>query len=338
MLYNLATVRSLIWDYAMTTPLSNATNAEKATFLSRLNVCTERLLTEGQWRGTRQRADLPIIDGHITLPRYLESCLGVNLSTCFLSPRTIYSIYAPFQIALDDGWTTGVIPVSEVAQTFIVPASGFKLKFVTFPMPATLSDEARKNVKLIGGTDTSRLPIYTTTQIALNLATPPTTTQVYGTLPNIQKDITTGPVYVYSVIGTVTELIAIYFPSETVPSYKRYKINNPGTLTSCSALCKLAFVPAVDDTDLIFPSVVGALIKGIQAVQYEIKSDDRDKERWDSAKLILQNDREQLDGKMMLVVETVGEFGAGSTPNLVGDYWGAMSSYGYAAGCGGCLP
>lgn len=317
-LYNLATVRSLTWNYAESVPLASATATELADFLAKLNVCSSRLLTMGKWRGTRQRANLPILDGKITLPRYLESCLGVNLQDCLLSPRLLYSMYAPFQIALDDGWNTGVIPISETAQTFIIPEEGFKLKAVSFA-----AGDNGKFVKLINGTDSSGDPIYATESLTLNNGAPPTSTTIWNTLPVIQKDVTTGGVELYSVIGSTEELIAVYAPSETIPAYKQYQVNNPGDLTSCSALCKLSFVPASADTDLIFPSVLGALIKGLQAVVYELNSDDRDAARWAAALKILEDDRQELDGKNMPVVEFVGDFGAGQTPNLVGDQWSA---------------
>lgn len=309
----------------MAVPLSTATTAEKAQFLSMVNVCTERLLTLGKWRGTRRRVELPIYDGHITLPRYLESCLGINFSGggwCTNGLRTIYGMYAPFQIALDDGWSVGVIPVSETAQTFIVPDEGFRLKVVN----PSATDNG-KTLKLINGVNSSGDPIYATETLTMNNATPPTSTTVYNELPTIQKEATVGGVELYSVIGSTEELIGIYAPSETIPSYKRYKINNVTSETSVQALCKLAYVPAVDDTDLIFPPVIGALLKGLQAVKYELASDDRANSRWADALKILEDDRVELDGKNMPIIETIGPFGAGSVPNLIGDYWGAPPAY-----------
>ena len=306
----------------MRVPLATATTAEKAQYLAGLNVAMERLLTMGKWRGTRQRASLPIIDGCITLPRYLESCLGVNLTNCWLEPRLVYSMFAPFQIALNTCWSNGVVPISENAQTFIVPDAGFKLKAVSFS-----AGDNTKAIKFINGTDTSGNPIYATESLTLNNVTPPTSTTTWNTLPNIQKDATTGPVWLYSVIGATTELIGIYAPSETIPSYKKYQVSNFGGQTSCDALCKLAFVPAVDDTDLIFPSLVGALIKGLQATQYELASDDRAEARWDQAMKILEDDRNELDGKTMPVIEVMGSFGAGNVDPLIGSYWGGYPSY-----------
>jgi hypothetical protein len=226
---NLQQARDLLWDFSMNIPLASATTAEKATFRSRLNLATERLLTMGKWRGTRRRVDLPVYDNHITLPRYLESCLGVRRANSCLGARMLYSVYAPFQIAMDETWTNGVVPVSETAQTFITPDAGFKIKAVSF------------------------------------------------------------------------------------------------------AVGDNAFVPAVDDTDLIFPSVVGALAMALQAVQYEIASDDRKAERWASAQKILSDDREELDGKNFPIIEVAGPFGAGDVPNLTGDYYG-YTGYGYMNG------
>lgn len=324
-------IRTITWGYSMSVPLATATNAEKAQYLSYLNICVERLLTLGKWRGTRRRVELPIYDGHITLPRYLESCLGINFSTCgwgMSGLRAIYGMYAPFQIALDDCWSVGVVPVSETAQTFIVPDEGFKLKVVN-----TSATDNVKTLKLINGVNSSGDPIYATETLAFNNATPPTSTTTYNELPIIQKEATTAGIELYSVIGSTEELIAVYAPSETIPSYKKYRINNVSDETSVSALCKLAYVPAVDDTDLIFPPVIGAILKGLQAVKYELASDDRANARWADALKILEDDRLELDGKNMPIIETIGPFGAGSVPNLIGDYWGAPPYYSDS-----CLP
>ncbi len=90
----------------------------------------------------------------------------------------------------------------------------------------------------------------------------------------------------------------------------------------------------MDDTDLIFPSIMGAINKGCQAAVYELASDDRDAARWKDAFKILQDDRVKVDGKMQIVVDVNGEFGAGTTQNLTGDYWGA-APLGYGFGiCG----
>lgn len=313
---NLSQARDLLWEFSMAVPLASATTAEKATFRSRLNLACGRLLTMGKWRGTRLRAQLPVYDGNITLPRYLESALGVSQCSCCLNPRQIWGIYAPFQVALNECWTNGVIAVSETAQTFIVPDEGFKLKVVS------LAGDNGKFVNFINGTNTSDAPIYATETLTLNAASPPTSATTWNTLPTIQKDATTKGVELYSVIGATEELIAIYAPAETIPAYKRYSVGNSSELTSVDALCKLAFVAAMDDTDLIFPSVIGALSKGLQAVQYELKSDDRANGLWADALKILNDDRAELDGKHIPIIETIGSFGAGDVPNLTGDCFG----------------
>lgn len=321
-MYNLSQVRNLTWSYAMSVPLATATNAELAQYLAMLNICTERLLSTGKWRGTRQRVTLPIYDDCLTLPRYLESCLGVKLASNCLGPRMIYGMYAPFQIALDESWTNGVVAVSETAQTFIIPDEGFQLLAVS-----VAAGDNGKFMKLINGTDSSGDPIFATESLTFNNVTPPTSTTVWNTLPIIQKDVTAGPIELYSVIGATVTLIGIYAPAETIPAYKKYRVNNVGTIESVDALCKLAYVPAVADTDLIFPSVVGAILKGLQAVKYELASDDRDKQRWADAIKILNDDRAELDGKTFPLIETIGQFGAGDVPNLIGDYWGYPGTY-----------
>lgn len=301
----------------MSVPYATATTDEKAEFNGLLNLACERLLTLGRWRGLRQRANIPIVDGMITLPRYYDSCLGVNYSSCSCSNRELFGMYYPYQGAGNEYCSNSVIAISETAQTFVIPNEGFQLKVVS-----NVADNA-KTVSLIGGVDSNGQIIFVTETLTLNAAVPPTSTTVYNSLPRILKASTTYPVELYSVIGATEELIGYYAPSETIPSYKQYRVSNWGNATSVDALCKVAFIPASADTDLIMPPVLGALAKAIKAVVYERASDDRDQALWAQAMKILEDDRAELDGKMMPVVEVIGSFGMGDTPNLIGDYYGA---------------
>jgi hypothetical protein len=101
-----------------------------------------------------------------------------------------------------------------------------------------------------------------------------TTTQQYTEMPFIEKAITGATVSFYSVDTTtaVETLLCAYEPSETVPAYKRYMVPAAdGSTFAC--LCKLAFVPAINDADLIIPSVLDALILGLMSFQFRDKND-----------------------------------------------------------------
>lgn len=182
----------------------------------------------------------------------------------------------------------------------------------------------------------------------------PTTSEHYTSLPRISKVVTEGPVFLYSVVNVdtvisgeilagnelilggdetllagaesgaftqtteVETLIAIYAPGEKTPAYKQYRIANLGTEeTSAECLCKLGYVAAVADTDLIIPGVYGALKHGLKALTYEDTSDDRQDAEWQRALNILNDDRHELDGEFQPIFQFASDFGAGSIANVL---------------------
>jgi len=102
-----------------------------------------------------------------------------------------------------------------------------------------------------------------------------TTTQKYTEMPFIEKAVTPAYVEIYSVDTTtaVETLLCVYAPSETVPAYKRYSIPAACDGNTFACLCKLAYVPAIQDTDLIVPSIIDALAKGLQSIQFADRND-----------------------------------------------------------------
>lgn len=100
MLLNLATVRETLWAYGnQTVPYVSASASQKTVVDGRINQVVERFLQEMKPRNTLRRVNVPIINGMITLPRNLETALGVKLVTennCACSPLLIYSRFHEF--------------------------------------------------------------------------------------------------------------------------------------------------------------------------------------------------------------------------------------------------
>lgn len=280
-------------------------------FDGKLNRVCERLLTMGKWRGTFRRVRIPIYNNHFTLPRNLGSCLGVNIEAGCCDPRTIYSRFYEFTIgACDCG--TQVFPTSDTAQTFIDPTGPFTLRVEN-------QDSADDGLELtlIGGRDVSWDEYFDSYTLELD-STTPSTSRVYQSLPRIHKPVTVGAVEMYAVNGDDEELIAIYAPSETVPAYRRYRVEASEDETLVRALCKLAFVPLVDDTDIVDPGVFNALEIGLSALTKQRAGALREgEELWAGAYKVLDDDRSELDGDATFpVIRTMGDFGAGSVLNL----------------------
>lgn len=296
MLLTLAAARQALWDYGPAKVSYPGTQGQRDDFDKWLNQVIQKFQNSGKPRSTMRKVLIPIYDGNITLPRELQSCSGVKLIPYGTNPRwyrplAIYSQFHEFHHGPTPDWCCegGAFPDSELCQTFRVPATGFTLR--------VKSTETRGSLTLLGGTDATGAEYFDSTTLAITNGTS-NNARAYNSLPRIIKSLTNVSVSLYSVISGTETLIAIYAPSETVPAYTRYQVtfatdNSP----SCLALCKLAFVKVVLDTDIVYPGVETALITGLLAVERQVAREaDAANKLWAQAIDELDKDRQQLDG------------------------------------------
>jgi len=278
MLLTLAQARPVLWRYASNVPYSAASNDDIKAFDDTLNRLLERLLIEGKWRSCFRRVTLQTHGNTLTLPRNLSTCLGCD-PICSTGgggfPLSIYSRWFEFA-ASGPGLTSdcaracsirGLLPVSDFAQTFADPTGTFYLR-------AKSTVASGRGITLAGGLDENGDPIDGNVKLLIANGTT-TTTQQYTEMPFIEKAVTGASVQLYSVDTTtaVETLLCVYAPSETVPQYKRYSVPAAADGDTFACLCKLAFVPAINDSDLIIPSVTDALILGLMSFQFRDKND-----------------------------------------------------------------
>jgi hypothetical protein len=107
----------------------------------------------------------------------------------------------------------------------------------------------------------------------LTLANPTVTGTDNIFITQIVKPRTKGTVTISSVTSGTPTVLSVYEPSETNPIYRRYKT---GTMVAredgkpwLRCICKRRFVPAVAETDLIWPDNIGALKHALIAVRLE---------------------------------------------------------------------
>lgn len=315
-LLTLAMVREKLWTFCdQKVPFVLATATQKADADFRINQVVERFLTDGKYRNTLRRITLPIVDEYITLPRELGTILGIKLKTdsgcCYVSQ--IYSKFHEFAHPTNMCCSDGTYPISETAQTFLVPTAPFTLRVKSTVAAGTIS--------FYGGWDTNDDEYFGADIVSITNGTA-NGTRTYNSLPptgGIQKSVTTVPVELYSVTGGVETLIAVYGPYEEVPAYKKYKVPDCAQFTSALVLGKLAYVPAVLDSDIIVPGVWGALRMGLKALKdEETDEDDHAAQNWATAYQILNGDLAELEGDNELpVFKTQGEFGCENIPNFV---------------------
>ncbi len=282
MALTLGAARPILWKYQSNIACTSASGDDIAQFDSTLNRLCERFFTEGTWKTCFRRVTLPSYGNKLTLPRNLATCLGVDpicSSSCWSTGYSlhIYSRIAEFATQ-GPGLTSdcaracairGLIPVSDTAQTFTEPVADS-----TFYLRAKGTVVSGRGITLVGGLDQNGDIIEGNVKLLIANGTT-TTSQQYTEMPFIEKAVTGATVEFYSVDTTTAAetLLAVYAPSETVPSYKRYVIPSAEDGDTFACLCKLAFVPAIQDTDLIVPGIVDALILGLMSFQFRDRND-----------------------------------------------------------------
>lgn len=294
---------------------ASSTQAQKDAADFRINQVVERFLTEGKWKGTLRRVAVDINDGYIVLPRELGTILGIEYvhdGGCCCHSQ-IYSKFHEFAHGILC-CSTGTYPISETTQTFLTPEAPFTLRVKSTVTAGTIS--------FIGGWDENDEEYFGADTVNITNGTT-NGTRTYNVMPpsgGIQKSVTTVPVELYSVTGGAETLIAVYAPWEEVPAYKKYKIPDfPNTPSYALVMGKLAYVPAVEDTDIIVPSNYGALKIGLKALQSEDTEEDESAEKdWARAYRILNNEVTEAEGDNEFPVYKVApDFACDGIPNLV---------------------
>lgn len=316
--------RTLLWNYAeIGVELSQASLAQLEEFRVKLNQVVSRYLDMLKPALTYVRFQVPIYDNYITLPRGCQSLLGirpVNDQNCACSPLAIYSRFHEFaQTGASTGcfgyWCAGggVLPTSETTQTFRDPTPGFTLKIT--------ADASGGTMQFFGGYDEDWDEYFDSVQLSI-IDGSDVTTRVWNSMPRVLKSTTTGAVQLYAVDSTTAEetLIAVYAPGETAPAYQRYKLPSlPNNIPVARILTRMTFVELTADTDIVFPSNIGALKMGLKALNYEDKDDvEREEERWQKGIRLIELNKQEIEGDAQIpLVDAAYGFGASTVPNII---------------------
>jgi hypothetical protein len=281
MILTLGAARPTLWRYASNVSITSASSDDIAAFDSTLNRLCQKLIGSEEFKASWRRVTLQTHGNKLTLPRNLSTCDGCDPITteswCAGFPLQMYSRWFEFA-AQGPGLTCdscfacairGLIPISDTAQTFADPIADS-----TFYLRAKSTVASGRGINLVGGLDENGDIIEGNVKLLISNGTT-TTTQQYTQMPFIEKAMTGASVEFYSVDTTtaVETLLCVYAPSETVPCYKRYVIQSAADGDTFACMCQLAFVPAIQDSDLIIPSVVDALVTGLQAFQFRDRND-----------------------------------------------------------------
>ena len=237
-------------------------------FVPALNEVTEKIINSGRWKGTMVKVTLPATTGFTTLPRWYQSILAMRYRRC---PRPIFSTFYEFSesgpgelvdtdafygIAADmgDGYPT---------QTDISTAG-------TLRITVGLGDAGRE-IRVFGKDDNGNVIYDAFGAQGINVTTvfpTVTTTQVFSEVTGLQAPSSLNLPWTLSVVNgaTVTQ-IGSYYPGETRPMYKRYRVGDTDEAIHC--ICYRRFVPLVSETDWVIPGNLTALRYGLQSFVYQ---------------------------------------------------------------------
>lgn len=312
----LASARRALWSYGSNVPYETASVNDLAQFDFKLMQVVERFFTLGTFRNMWRRLDLTVYGCRLTIPRGFDTCRMVSACGNAAPLYSQFHRFAGCGVAVDPVGAgcngTGLRLVDEAAQTFVIPDGTFTLRAVATEINAD-------GLSLIGGVDADGNELFG--QITLALANGATnTTQEFTGLPEIQKAVTTHAVLLYAVdVDTaVATLISAFSPGETIPAYRQYEVEgicstDDGTDPVVSAICKLAFTPAVADADLVIPGMVGALKLGLQAREFEDRVDRQNaKAYWQDAIDLLDSELSELQSAEQPSIQFDQFFGCGS--------------------------
>jgi len=321
--------RPILWKYQSNVAYSSASSEDIAAFDATLNRLCQKLIGSEEFKASWRRVTLRTYGNKLTLPRNLATCDGCDPvdteSWCTGFPLQVYSRWFEFAaqgpgLSSDSCFACairGLIPISDTAQTFADPASD-----TTYYLRAKSTVANGRGITLTGGLDQNGDIIEGNVKLLIANGTT-TTTQQYTQMPFIEKSMTSASVEFYSVDTTSGDetLLCVYAPSETVPCYKRYAIPSASDGDTFACMCQLAFVPAVQDSDLIIPSVVDALVTGLQAFQFRDRNDlERYKEYMADAVQTLDADLQKDTAAEQPMFQFSRGYGCSGIPNL----WGGI--------------
>lgn len=257
----------------------------------RVNSALERIYNSGKWKGLLAPVAFSnvsdpdvwwtqLVPQTITLPRQFQSVLGVTFNNI---PRLTYPRWQEYLAGGGGNITAGsgmqkIIDAGDGFLTWADPSAYYYPRF-EINDPQDIGKEI--HFTAIDGLGNQVYDADGTHGFTVVLTEEGVTFDNVGIakITSIRKDLTEGSVNLFAVNPndqTQKAQIASYEPTETVPSYKRYKLVGADFTRTIDCLCKRRFVELVngaDDETMLIPGNEGALKMTLMALQYEDKND-----------------------------------------------------------------
>lgn len=284
-------------------------------FALRTNDAVRRLMRRGDWSGTAVPVHVCVRSGCVVWPRYVGQVRKINVCKV---PIPIHNVWYDFLEHKSPwrSWCGGqarMIGSTEAATFSDIYGDGRYVRAY-----CTARADVGKTIQLFGE-DNHGQPLREKDAsgnwvegLTITFAAPFASTSIFvRRIDRVIKAVTQGDVrlYAYNPATDILEDIALYSPTETVPSYAKYQLHaqtwptttSPGAPSCCPsmsvvALVKLRFVPVAVDSDLVLIQNIDSLKLMFQSLRFE-ESGDRESARAFEMDAIREQNLELLDNE-----------------------------------------
>lgn len=249
-----------------------------------LNEVCQHYLYEKKYKGSLVVVIFSTSTGFVTLPRRMQSIVGAQFNNYPVPSYPQFHEYLETSFGqYDETQTLGIVQDhGDGWPTQVVQSTVATIRL--YPDAADVGEEVRlfgtdSNGEVIFGSDGMEGEVVT---LALPYAEAATDMMLTGA----NKPITNGALNVYTWDGTTSTQIGSWEPTETVPSYHRYKVGVQTKPIRC--LCLRRHIDLMGDDDIVYPDNIRALKMGLIAVGYENENNFDDAEKyWNKGLAIL---------------------------------------------------
>lgn len=272
---------------------------------SLLNQGLEAAILSGRFNGTEVPIQIRARGAaEITLPRQFQTIKGVKING---TVRDLASPWYSYLQGTSDAtqWSRNVVDRGDGYATFAQPmglVNGVlqsvpaKLRVVSTGAPVTGVGSSIE----VHGVDASGMEVWNGAQRGAVLTFAAVKAAPYfSVIREVIKPVTTQLAYLYACYDDATEeVIGIFEPGETVPSYRKYFVPELAQTTAedladtpVDALCQLRHIPLVADNDIVPITNFRALKNLVLSVYWEDEGDEvRSKNHLDTAIAFLNSE------------------------------------------------
>jgi hypothetical protein len=268
-----ADVRAVIGDVV------NPLNQDDPRFLPLLNKVCERYQNSGIWKGGMVEVVFSSATGFFTLPFEYLSVLGSTYDKCpqpILGQWLTYQENGPGEVDAAKKWPGQLIDLGDGHPTQLdIPTALQGTAAVRIYSSA--ADNGRQvtvtgidqdgNQVLDGVGGYGKTVVLASPFVLVDLGVG----NYFSKITGVMKQLTTQRISIAVMDGATPYTLSTYEPVETRPSYKRYQTGDADKEIRC--ICRRRFVPAVNETDWVYPGNLATLEHGIRSLLFEESND-----------------------------------------------------------------